>query len=369
MQKLKVTHIVGARPNFVKAAPVFKALDALKVDQSIIHTGQHYDEIMSDAFFRDLNLPSPEINLHVGGGNQFDQMSKMFAGLPEAITSTRPNALILYGDVNSSMVAAIVASRLSIPCIHVEAGLRSFDLTMPEESNRKIVDLLSSMHLTTSPEAKINLENEGINTEHCWEVGNTMIDSLISSRALFDPDLIGATLNIDGPYAVATIHRASNVDIQENADAIVTALNKVSEKIQVILPLHPRGRQVLTDAGLGKTGNVTICAPLGYTSFVSLVIGSTLVITDSGGVQEETTVLGVPCLTLRPNTERPITITEGTNVLVSTRSLQDEVQKVLDGKRRRLGPPKLWDGFAGGRAAEKIYQFLSTTKDGGDGGI
>lgn len=355
----RVTHIVGARPNFVKAAPLVKALGGLGIQQSILHTGQHYDEIMSDTFFRELALPEPEVNLHVGGGTEFDQLSKLMLGLPDALRKLAPDALILYGDVNSTMVASIVANRLSIPTVHVEAGLRSGDMSMPEESNRRIVDMFSSLHLTTSPEALDNLVNEGLSKRSVHEVGNTMIDSLLSSRHLLDFEGVQKRLGIPDDFAVVTLHRGGNVDKPERVHEIVSALRDAATLTTLVLPLHPRGRKTLEDAGLNVVENLVVCDPLGYTDFLSLLSKARLVVTDSGGVQEETTVMGIPCLTLRPNTERPITITEGTNKLVDSKNLSAEMRAVLEGKFTVKGPPRLWDGEAAIRGAQVIADFLS----------
>jgi UDP-N-acetylglucosamine 2-epimerase (non-hydrolysing) len=359
---LKVTHIVGARPNFVKAAPLVKALEAKGVEQSLIHTGQHYDEIMSDAFFRDLNMPTPDFNLHVGGGTQFDQLSKLMLGLPDALTALAPDALILYGDVNSTMVASIVANRLDIAVIHVEAGLRSGDMRMPEESNRKIVDMFAELHLTTSPEALDNLVNEGANASSVHEIGNTMIDSLFASQHLFDFERIQVKLGVPEKFGVVTMHRGGNVDDPERVKEIVDSLTKAAAMTTLVLPLHPRGRQTLMDAGLDKVDNLVVCDPLGYTDFLSLVGKAQFVVTDSGGVQEETTVMGIPCLTLRPNTERPITITEGTNRLVTASNLSEQIAAVLSGDFEIKGPPALWDGKAAIRGADVIVDFLNNKK-------
>lgn len=358
-----MTHVVGARPNFVKAAPLVKALSALGVKQTLIHTGQHYDEIMSDAFFRDLNMPTPDFNLHVGGGTQFDQLSKLVLGLPEALTALKPDALILYGDVNSTMIASIVANRLEIPVVHVEAGLRSGDMGMPEESNRKIVDMFAVLHLTTSPEALQNLVSEGANADTVHEIGNTMIDSLFASKSLFNFESIQKKLGVPNDFGVVTMHRGGNVDDAQRVQEIVSSLTKAAAMTTLVLPLHPRGRQTLMDAGLYKVENLIVCDPLGYTEFLSLVGKAQFVVTDSGGVQEETTVMGIPCLTLRPNTERPITISEGTNRLVTASSLSDEISAVLAGNFEIKGPPKLWDGNAAIRGAQVILNFLEDNKD------
>jgi UDP-N-acetylglucosamine 2-epimerase (non-hydrolysing) len=350
-----VVHVTGARPNFPKAAPVISALARLGVAQKLIHTGQHYDDALSDSFFRLLNLPTPDLNLGVGSGSHASQTAAIMVGIESALGDKRPAMIVVYGDVNSTIAAALVAAKLGIPVAHVEAGLRSFDFTMPEEINRRLTDQLSDLLLITSPEAKDNLEREGLAEREIVFVGNSMIDTLLKHLHEFNEERIITELNLSGEYAVATLHRPGNVDELKIATDIVTALGEVSNQTQIVLPLHPRGRDSLTKAGLSKYPNIKVIEPLNYVDFISLVKGAKFVITDSGGVQEETTILKVPCLTLRPNTERPITITHGTNQLVTVANLVERIANlptVTD-----LVPP-LWDGSAGERIASAIIKYL-----------
>lgn len=355
-----VLHVLGARPNFVKAAPVVRALDELGVRQGVVHTGQHYDALMSDVFFADLGLPEPIANLAVGSGTHAKQTAALLVGLEELFTEQRPSLVVLYGDVNSTLAAILVCAKLGIPCAHVEAGLRSFDRTMPEEINRIVTDSLSDLLFTTSPEALSYLAREGVAAEKCHFVGNPMIDSLFSALPSLDPAPVVARLGLPGRYAVATLHRPANVDTPEAARELVDAVLSVSEQIPIVVPIHPRGRTRLAEAGLVDGPGLRIVDPLGYVDFLSLVRGASLVVTDSGGVQEETTMLGVPCLTVRPNTERPITVTHGTNRLVTPASLPAAASKALaDGASTPSGSlPPLWDGEAGPRIARVIGAWL-----------
>ena len=348
-----LAHVVGARPNFVKAAPVIRALSARGVAQRLVHTGQHYDPLLSDVFFRDLELPAPDVSLGVGSGSQGRQTAALLVALEDEFMARTPTRVVVYGDVNSTLAAALVCAKLGIPLAHVEAGLRSFDMTMPEEINRRVTDSLSDLLFVTSPEGLDNLANEGVERERTHFVGNPMIDTLLAHLDRFDPAGVTARLGIGGRYAVATVHRPANVDTPEAAGRLVAALRDLGERLPVVLPLHPRGRTVLEAAGLVNLPGVRVIDPLGYLDFLSLVRGAALVVTDSGGIQEETTVLGVPCLTLRPNTERPITISHGTNRLVSPGELGAAADEALRGRaaRRATDGPPLWDGHAGERIA------------------
>jgi UDP-N-acetylglucosamine 2-epimerase (non-hydrolysing) len=354
-----VAHVVGARPNFMKAAPVIRALAAIGVEQQVVHTGQHYDAAMSDVFFTDLGLPEPDLNLGVGSGSHAAQTAALLVALEGAFASLRPALAIVYGDVNSTIAAALVASKTGLPIAHVEAGLRSFDDTMPEEVNRRVTDLLSDLLFVTSPEGLDNLAAAGVPAERCHFVGNPMIDTLVANLDRFDADAMRARLVLEGPYAVATMHRPANVDDPASAARVAGMLRAVADRIPLVLPLHPRGRPSLEAAGLVPDDRLRIVEPLGYLDFLSLVRGSSVVVTDSGGIQEETTVLGVPCLTVRPNTERPITITHGTNRLVSPEDVPTWVDRVLAGgvPVPAEGPP-LWDGHAGERIAAIVADWL-----------
>ena len=360
-----VVHIVGARPNFIKAGPVMRAMGALGIPQRLIHTGQHYDARMSDVFFADLDLPAPDVSLGVGSGSHAGQTAALLVALEGALVpadpATRPSLVMVYGDVNSTLAAALVCSKVGIPFAHVEAGLRSFDLTMPEEVNRRVTDILSDLLFVTSPEALDNLAREGVDLERCHFVGNPMIDTLLAHIARFDPAPMRERLGLAGLYAVATLHRPANVDTPEAAGRLVAALHELAARLPIVLPLHPRGRAMLTSVGLLDVPRLTVVDPLGYLEFLSLVRGAALVVTDSGGIQEETTILDIPCLTLRPNTERPITITRGTNRLVEPDRLGDAVDAALRGDLARPGDgPPLWDGHAGERIAELVAGWLAT---------
>lgn len=358
---MHIAHVVGARPNFVKAAPVLDALTAVAgVTQTLVHTGQHYDDRMSAVFFRDLNLPRPDVDLGVGSGSHGAQTGALLQGLEPVFADMRPDAVVVYGDVNSTLAAAIVCSKLGIRLIHVEAGLRSFDRTMPEEVNRIVTDALADLCLITSAEAYGHLAAEGVGPEKVRFVGNTMIDTLLGNLDRFEVKRAREALDLDGDYAVATVHRPANVDDPAAAGDLVDALRAVAGRIPLVIPLHPRGRQQLEELGLCDAPGVRIVDPLGYVDFLALVRGASLVVTDSGGVQEETTILEVPCLTVRPNTERPVTITHGTNRLVTLDEVAERAADILDGRAVfPIDRPPLWDGQAGRRAAGEIARFLT----------
>jgi UDP-N-acetylglucosamine 2-epimerase len=356
-----VAHVVGARPNFMKAAPVIRALTALGVPQVVIHTGQHYDATMSDVFFRDLGLPEPDLNLGVGSGSHAGQTAALMVALEQALGQVAPGLVVVYGDINSTIAAALVAAKAGLPLSHVEAGLRSFDDSMPEEINRRVTDLLSDLLFVTSPEGVENLRRTGLPAERIHLVGNPMIDTLLANLDRFDAGRIGAALGLRGRYAVATIHRPANVDDLAAAGRIVAAIRGVSDLVPLVLPLHPRGRPTLEAAGLMDGERVRVIEPLGYIDFISLVRGAAVVVTDSGGIQEETTILRVPCLTVRPNTERPITITHGTNRLVAPEEVVAATAAILrDGMDVPAEGPPLWDGHAGERIAALVAAWLKS---------
>jgi UDP-N-acetylglucosamine 2-epimerase (non-hydrolysing) len=356
-----VAHVVGARPNFMKAAPVIRALSDRAISQTVIHTGQHYDDAMSDVFFRDLGLPEPDLNLGVGSGSQAGQTAALMVALEKAFATVRPAIAVVYGDVNSTIAAALVASKTGLAVAHVEAGLRSFDDTMPEEINRRVTDLLSDLLFVTSPEGVDNLRASGTPADRIHLVGNPMIDTLLANLSRFDPDRMRGELGMDGgPYAVATLHRPANVDSPEAARRLVAAVNGLAELVPLVLPLHPRGRPTLEAAGLASSNRLRVVEPLGYVDFISLVRGAAIVLTDSGGIQEETTILGVPCLTVRPNTERPITISHGTNRLVAPEDVVPLARQVLaDGIAPPAEGPPLWDGRSGPRIAAVLAEWLA----------
>lgn len=355
-----VVHVTGARPNFPKVGPVMKALAARGVEQRLIHTGQHYDDRMSEIFFRQLDLPRPDVNLGVGSGSHAVQTAAIMVALEEQFLAIKPSLVMVYGDINSTVAAALVASKLQIPMAHVEAGLRSFDMTMPEEINRRVTDQLCDLLFVTSPEAMDHLVNEGMPTSSMHFVGNPMIDTLLSSLDKLDPSGVKAEFDLPARYAVATLHRPANVDSPAAVEALVQALHGVADQLPIYIPLHPRGRANLVGAGIDTHPGIHLMDPLGYLEFIAMVRGSALVLTDSGGVQEETTILGVPCLTMRPNTERPITITHGTNRLVRVDELVQAAQVALarNPDAERVTPP-LWDGHAGERIADIVVDWLA----------
>jgi len=354
----EILHVVGARPNFPKAAPVLHALERRGARQVLIHTGQHYDDALSEAFFRDLAIPHPDINLAIGSGTHAGQTAAIMVGLEAIVFERRPALIVVYGDVNSTVAAALVASKLGIPVAHVEAGLRSFDRTMPEEINRIVTDRLADLLFVTSRDAIDHLRAEGVPREHIHFVGNPMIDTLLAHIDSFDPESQRARLGLPPEYAVATMHRPGNVDSDEAAAMVVRALHEVAGLVPIVIPVHPRGRASLERAGLLGHPGIIAVDPMPYTDFLGLVRGARLVITDSGGLQEETTVLGVACLTMRPNTERPVTITHGTNQLVTPAGLMAAARQVLgNGAPLDLRIPELWDGSAGERIAEVLWAY------------
>lgn len=350
-----ISHVVGARPNFMKAGPVIAALDDLGATQQLVHTGQHYDARMSAIFFDELGLPEPDVNLGVGSGTHAQQTAALLVGLETTFVADRPACVVVYGDVNSTMAGALVCAKLGIPVVHVEAGLRSFDNTMPEEINRRVTDQLADLLLTHSPEAADHLRREGRPAELIHLVGNTMIDTLLRNLDRLDPEPLARQFGLDGDYGVVTLHRPANVDDPAAASAVAAAVNDVARDLKMVVPLHPRGRDQLAAAGLVNSATVSIVEPMGYVEFLSLVRGARLVLTDSGGVQEETTMLDVPCLTMRDSTERPVTISHGTNQLVSPTDAPSAARKILAGKTAfPTQRPPCWDGAAGPRAAKVI---------------
>lgn len=358
-----IWHVVGTRPNVPKAAPVLAALSARGVDQRLVHTGQHSDDRLSGQFLRELDMREPDINLGVRTGSRTQQTGHVLlafdALLGEAAEAGQtPDLVVVYGDVTSTIAAALATTQRQIPLAHVEAGLRSFDRSMPEEDNRRVTDAVSTLLFAPSPDAVTNLLREGVEPGSIHLVGNTMIDSLLTQLPSFDVDTARAAFGLTGRYVVATLHRPGNVDDPARVSQLVQALHACADQTPVILPMHPRGRGALEAAGVADHPGVRIIDPLGYTDFHSLVCGASPVVTDSGGVQEETTVLGVACLTIRPNTERPITITEGTNRLVTPASLPRALAEAL--REPPTGhAPALWDGHASERIAEAITAWSS----------
>jgi UDP-N-acetylglucosamine 2-epimerase (non-hydrolysing) len=356
-----IAHVVGARPNFMKAAPVLAALRREGVPQLLIHTGQHYDALLSDVFFADLGMPRPDVNLGVGSGSHAEQTAALLIGLEHVLEELSPTLTVVYGDVNSTLAAALVAAKLRLPLAHVEAGLRSFDDSMPEEINRRVTDLLSDLLFVTSPEGVDNLAAMGLPGDAIHFVGNPMIDTLLASLKRLDPAPVLGRLGLSRPYGVATLHRPSNVDTHAQAGRMVAMLRAAGSHAPIVVPLHPRARRTLAEAGVEDADGVRIVEPMGYLEFLSLVRECSFVITDSGGIQEETTILGVPCLTVRPNTERPITITHGTNRLIAPEAVPAAVATILNagGNAGRPEAPPLWDGHASDRIAALLVGWLA----------
>ncbi len=361
---MKIIHVVGARPNYMKIAPVMKAIArAGFAEQRLVHTGQHYDVAMSDVFFTDLGMPVPDVHLGVGSGSHAEQTAKVLLGFERICLEEKPDLVVVAGDVNSTMACAIDCAKLRIPCAHVEAGLRSFDLDMPEEVNRLVTDRLCEILLTPSPDGDENLLKEGTDPRRIFLVGNVMIDTLLTHlpRAKATDTLARLGLTAGG-YAVLTLHRPSNVDDPRVLRGLLEAIGAVQKHLPVVFPVHPRTRKRFTEFGLDGAitamSGLKLVDPLGYLEFLGLTSQAKVVLTDSGGLQEETTALGVPCFTIRENTERPITITEGTNTLVGVdpAKIVAAVAEALAGRGKAGRTPKLWDG----KASERIGEILRT---------
>ena len=359
---MKIVNVVGARPNFMKIAPIMREMARWdELEPMLLHTGQHYDEAMSKVFFDDLQLPQPDIYLGVGSGSHAEQTARVMVEFEKAVVENEPDLVVVVGDVNSTVACTLVAAKLGVKVAHVEAGLRSFDRGMPEEINRLVTDALADLLLTSEEGAAANLSREGVPDEKIHFVGNVMIDSLLHNLERAQQSDLLQQLELEPQsYAVLTLHRPSNVDEKEALTGVIEALDKIQQQIPVMFPIHPRTQARIESFGLSaqveSMAQLRIAPPLGYLDFIHIFSKSALVLTDSGGIQEETTALGIPCITLRENTERPITVTEGTNTLVGSDrdALLCEVDTVLQGQGKSGRIPKFWDG----KAAERIVSVI-----------
>jgi UDP-N-acetylglucosamine 2-epimerase (non-hydrolysing) len=371
MNTLKVLVIAGARPNFMKVAPIIKAIELRSsqegdgipnIDVRLLHTGQHYDEAMSEVFFRELGIRPPDVNLGVGSGSHAVQTAKIMTGFEAVCLKETPDWVVVVGDVNSTMACTLVCSKMGIRVAHVEAGLRSFDRTMPEEINRIVTDALADLLLTPSHDADENLRREGISPHKIVCVGNIMIDSLVENLPQIrqSPVLKNLGLKREG-FAYVTLHRPSNVDQEASLHTIMLELDRLAGRLPVVFPIHPRTKKMCGQFGISLTANhsLKILDPIGYYDSLCLTENARLVLTDSGGLQEESTYFRTPCLTLRPNTERPITVSLGSNKLTSLEHLAEDIESVLIGKNKSGEIPPLWDG----RTASRIIQALIRSGD------
>ncbi len=359
---IRLVAVAGARPNFMKIAPLLRELDARPgFETLLVHTGQHYDAAMSSNFFRDLGIREPDVNLGVGSGSQAEQTAEVLRKIEAVLLEHRPDAVVVVGDVNSTLAASLAAAKLCIPVAHVEAGLRSFDRTMPEEVNRLVTDVLAHWLFTSEPSGEENLAREGVPAGQVHFVGNIMIDTLRANleraRSLDVLERMGLA---PGGYAVLTLHRPANVDDPERLAGLFGVLEEIHERIPVVFPVHPRTQASIARLLGGRSPRLLMTEPLGYLEFLRLLADAKLVLTDSGGVQEETTVLGVPCLTLRTNTERPVTVTQGTNVIVGQdpARIREAALASLSGAGKKGRVPDLWDGTTAGRIVDVLERDL-----------
>ena len=358
-ERIRLLAVAGARPNFMKIAPLMRVLGERcdRFEPILVHTGQHYDKAMSESFFEDLGIPKPDVNLGVGSGSHGEQTAQVLTKIEALLIERKPHVVLVVGDVNSTLAATLAAIKLHIPVAHVEAGLRSGDRDMPEELNRVMTDAVSDWLFTTEPEGEANLRREGIAAERIHFVGNVMIDTLLANReraqTLDTLDRLGLRA---GEYAVLTLHRPSNVDSPDQLAKLFAVLDRLHENLPVVFPVHPRTAGAIREHLGGNPPKLRMTEPLGYLDFLRLLTDAQMVLTDSGGIQEETTALGVPCLTLRENTERPVTVTEGTNTIVGTDPVKIEaaIQTLRTSPAKPARRPALWDGHA----AERILDVL-----------
>jgi UDP-N-acetylglucosamine 2-epimerase (non-hydrolysing) len=367
MKPAAIHLIAAARPNFMKVAPLYHALG--RIDWAwpiLVHTGQHYDTNLSENFLRDLGLPQPDFHLGVGSGSHAEQTAGVMVAYEQVCLKQRPDWVVVVGDVNSTMACAITAKKLLLPVAHLEAGLRSRDMSMPEEINRLVTDAISDLLWTPSPDADENLRREGIPAQKIMRVGNIMIDSYHMLRTKIEAEPVAEELGlVSGSYGVVTLHRPANVDNQANLTRLVSILLEIGQTLRLIFPIHPRTRKQLIAFGLWarleRATGLQVVAPMPYIRFMSLVRQAKLVITDSGGIQEETTYLNIPCLTLRKTTERPITLTQGTNCLAQPETLQAKVNEVLQGRWPQGICPELWDGHTAERVVKNLKEHVYAT--------
>jgi len=363
--KKRIHLVAAARPNFMKIAPLYHALNNSGwAEPAVVHTGQHYDINMSDAFFRDLLLPQPHHHLGVGSGTHAEQTGKVMIAYEALLMRQRPDLVVVVGDVNSTVAATLAAVKLGIRTAHLEAGLRSFDRSMPEEINRIVTDSIADILWTPSPDGDENLLREGVAPEKIERVGNIMIDSLEMLRPRIESENAFERFGLkSGGYGVVTLHRPSNVDNPEILLGLCSALKRIAAGLPLVFPVHPRTQKNLEKAGLyaqlAQAAGMHLSPPFSYVPFMNLVFNCRLAVTDSGGIQEETTHLGIPCLTLRPNTERPVTVSQGTNQLVTADSLENAIEQALAANGKRSSAPDLWDGQTALRVASSIRRFLA----------
>jgi UDP-N-acetylglucosamine 2-epimerase (non-hydrolysing) len=359
---MKIINVVGARPNLVKIAPLLRAMRRQeRVEPLLIHTGQHYDKKLSDIFFQQMKISEPDFNLDVGSGSQAWQTAEILKRIEPLLVDQRPDLVLVVGDVNSTLAASLAAAKLGIPIAHVEAGLRSFDRSMPEEINRVVTDALADHLFVTEQDAVENLLKEGRPRERIYFVGNVMIDALEQFLAVAQKSRIAEHLGLVSngsvqQFGLVTLHRPSNVDSSATLASLMRALDSVADMVPLIFPVHPRTRQKLSQLGIKDNAELRLIDPLGYLEFICLLSHARIVLTDSGGVQEETTALDIPCLTLRENTERPVTVTTGTNHIVGQdfEKIKTRAREILDGNSKKGERPELWDGHA----AERIVEIL-----------